>query len=294
MRLNCGWKHFTLSMSDFAKIRSKRINQAVKGITKNQSTESTTQLDNADGAFGNVQKSTVRSSNPRNKRKKPTDDASGTADYSVEHTSRPRKRKAQEVGTGRVKAKVRGNARGGNTGRRKTSSASGAVTSSSNADSIDDTVLGTEAGRPGGECCLRKVGCLSFSLLPFSTCSTFMRPRMATKDAESDVEIDESDDLYKCKANCLMEMAEPQSPHDHILGTGDGARSTFVQPADGEESLVTDGLGEDYLIKGGGFCADEVEVEADEAQRSSLNHDGTTCDPDTAVFKLSAVLRMLI
>lgn len=246
----------------FAKIRSKRIKQAVKGIMKNQSTESTTQLDNADGAFGNVQKSTARSSNPRNKRIKPADDASGTA---AEHTSRPRKRKAQEVGTGRVKAKVRGNSRGGSTGRRKTSSASGAVSSSSDGDGIDDTGLGTEAGKPGGECSRRKS----------------MRPRMATKYAESDVEIDESDDLDNYNANCLMEMAEPQLPHDHVLGTGDGARSTFVQPPDGEESLVTDGLGEDYLVKGGGFCADEDEVEADEAQWSSLNRDGTTCDPDT-------------
>ncbi|KAL9256644.1 DNA repair protein UVH3-like protein [Drosera capensis] len=283
----------------FAKIRSKRIKQAVKGIMKNQSTESTTQLGTADGACGNVQKSKVRSSNPRNKRKKPADDASGTADYSAEHTSRPRKRKAQEVGAGREKEKARGNSRAGSTGRRKTSFASGVETSSSDVDCIDDQVLGTEAEKPGGECSRRKVGSLSFSLFAFSPAlqnylflllgieksseyfGTSMRPRKATKYEESDVEIDESDDLEKYNANCLMEIAEPQSRHENILDTGDGARSTVVQPPVGEELLVTSGFCEDYLVKGGGFCADEDNVEADEAQCCSHDNDGTTCDPDT-------------
>ncbi|GAB2276559.1 hypothetical protein Dimus_011279 [Dionaea muscipula] len=245
----------------FAKIRSKRIKQAVKGITKNQSTKLTGETDTGQDAFDDIQKRTVRSTHRINKRKTPKDNASGISDHSVEHKkSQPRKRRAQEIGTGRRKAKIRGNPQAVATGRRKSNSASEcAETSSSDADHIDDLEHGMLAGTPQGPCNIRKS----------------MRPRKAANYVECDVEIDESLYLNKCQANCSRaELVEEQLSYD-------AAGSFAVEPPVGEDSLVTDGLSKDYLVQGGGFCADEDEVETGEAQWCSLLHnDGASCDTE--------------
>ncbi|GMH07966.1 hypothetical protein Nepgr_009806 [Nepenthes gracilis] len=273
----------------FAKIRSKRIKQAIKGISRNESFELTTDADNMTEVSENIQKRRKGCTDHGNKRRKALSRMGGftrVSDNSTRIPNQPRKRKAQKEellsgeesrgqsshfqervshGLGRVEVTGRGRARASRKGRKRNSSLGSdfAETSSNDAGCSNDSKHEMLVGKSEGPHDIRKS----------------LRPRKVANYVENDSEIDDSSQSEpKCSSRVAVEQGSSPA---QSFSRDDAADFSFVAPHTGEASVVGDGLSGDYLVKGGGFCANEDEPEIQTGQLGSIQRDGVPSDVDT-------------
>ncbi|GAB4854795.1 hypothetical protein Ancab_023380 [Ancistrocladus abbreviatus] len=277
----------------FAKIRSKRIKKAVKGITGKQSFESITDVDAVQEVPENMKTRKMNTTYHQNKRKaspsRMTDSFARDLNKSTEMLKLPRKKRPRKEellseggdvqlsnqspekwSHGYRRGRVRGREGAEATGKGRSKQGPGsefAETSSGYSDcDIDEQEV--KAGKSEAPHDLRKS----------------LRPRKAANYVESDVEVDDPTDfLEQSEPNDSTKQAiEQEWSHSQSSGRDDVADFSVMRCHTGDDSMHDDDMQRDYLVTGGGFCADEDDPGTNIAQQDPIHNDGapSVCDTD--------------
>ncbi|XP_021857448.2 DNA repair protein UVH3 isoform X2 [Spinacia oleracea] len=271
----------------FAKIRSKRIKQAVKGITGKQSSdlekandlqENPGKMEKKARASGNTRKKSVskrkdhvvgvRNSSAKKlksqQEKENKEEGLSTEVGSIGLCTEAEKQSKSDAGSSRVRGRGRRAAAG--RGRRK-----------ENSDSeCDETSIHDH-----------KSSSDEHELLPenMELPDSVRRSKRARKTANYLEEDEESDELViplnRTNKNCSDDGASGPtlSPFLSVHEAG-------MANASGEIDLPGHGLPGDYLVAGGGFCAEEDEEEIECNQSSSVQKDTSTVDADSEYLQM--------
>ncbi|KAJ4960439.1 hypothetical protein NE237_020349 [Protea cynaroides] len=273
----------------FAKIRSKRIKKALKGITGNQSSGLTTDLPEESSKASKkrrVNPSDPNENKPENSLYERNDDVTGNEDNVSEKSTKKQSQK-KEIGSGPVQSTVghpnlaiweeskqdtkeglsrdgrgrgrsrgRGRGRGGRGGGQGKGKAipSFEVTESSASDGSDhDDVQEIQAEGTGGLTAVRR--------------ST--RPRKHVKYASKEPDDSESSDQSNEKGRDERTLDQEPELGKDILGRAAEDSWENDHYVGGSDHSLNYGLSKDYLEVGGGFCEDEADQEADPFQQVS-------------------------
>ncbi|KAL8159752.1 hypothetical protein V2J09_001289 [Rumex salicifolius] len=245
----------------FAKIRSKRVKQAVKGITGNESVELSSE---------------PKVGGKRNKRKKPTKDADAALFEEEENLTsipeEPRKSKTRRENFPsekeqnsesllEKKTESHGGPRATARARRKAQIGGGRKRKGTTDIEFSDAESSDDEQEPQFE----KVE--APDRVRRST-----RPRKAAKYAESDDEFNQT-------TQPVCDASEEENPRDENFNIDDSACFSEMRQCTAKDSVPDKSLCGDYLFKGGGFCADDEDEPGNEI--GTLQDNSTPVEGDS-------------